>query len=122
MCGISGIISLKNKPIKNLKSKIETMTKLLVHRGPDYSGVYINLKKSFALSNNRLSIVSPKEKINLPFTKDNNHFLSFNGEIYNYSDLKKKFKKKGIKFASNTDTEVFWHHLRSLKKRGVLIN
>lgn len=118
MCGISGIISLKNRPIKNLKSKIETMTKLLVHRGPDYSGVYINPKKSFALSNNRLSIVSPKEKINLPFTKDNNHFLSFNGEIYNYSDLKKKFKKQGIKFASNTDTEVFWHHLRSLKKGG----
>ena len=45
MCGISGIISLDKKPIKDLKSKILLMDRLLYHRGPDYSGVYINKKK-----------------------------------------------------------------------------
>ena len=90
MCGISGIINLKNNPIKNIESKIDMMTRLLEHRGPDYSGKYINPNRSFGLSNNRLSIVSPKEKIALPFSADNINYLSFNGEIYNYPEIKKK--------------------------------
>ena len=90
MCGISGILSLDNKPIKFLDERIKLMTKTLVHRGPDQEGIYISKNKCFALSNNRLSIVSPKEIIDLPFTKNNNEFLSFNGEIYN---LKKTLKK-----------------------------
>tara|TARA_B110000261_G_C12879200_1_gene275728 strand:- start:327 stop:509 length:183 start_codon:yes stop_codon:yes gene_type:complete len=57
MCGISGIISLNGKPINNLKSRIESMTKALHHRGPDQSGIYISKKRNCALSNNRLSIV-----------------------------------------------------------------
>ena len=45
MCGIAGILSLDKKPIKNLKSKILLMNKLLYHRGPDSSGIYITKKK-----------------------------------------------------------------------------
>ncbi len=116
MCGISGIINLKNKPIKNIESKIDIMTRLLEHRGPDYSGKYINPNRSFGLSNNRLSIVSPKEKIALPFSADNINYLSFNGEIYNYPEIKKKLLKQGIKFHSNTDTEVFWNYLKLLNR------
>ena len=63
MCGLSGIINLNNKPIKNLEQKINLMTKLLNHRGPDYAGKYINKKSSFGFSNNRLAILSPKENI-----------------------------------------------------------
>ena len=98
MCGISGILSLDGKPINNLENRIQLMTKLLRHRGPDQEGTFISKKKNFALSNNRLSIVSPKEKINLPFTKNNNEFLSFNGEIYNYLSLREDLSQKGIKF------------------------
>ena len=49
MCGISGIINLKNKPIKNIESKIDIMTRLLEHRGPDYSGKYINPNRSWSI-------------------------------------------------------------------------
>ena len=106
MCGISGIISLNKSPIENLEAKIKLMTRLLDHRGPDQNGIYIAKNKSCAISNNRLSIVSPKEKIDLPFTKDKKNFLSFNGEIYNYLELKNNLKEKGISFITNTDTEV----------------
>jgi len=72
MCGISGIFSLNGKAIKNVENRIHLMNKTLHHRGPDQNGVYISEKKNFALGNNRLSIVSPNEKINLPFSKNQN--------------------------------------------------
>ncbi len=113
MCGISGILSLDKKPIKNLKSKVLLMDKLLHHRGPDSSGVYIDKKKIFGFSNNRLSIVAPKEKIKLPFSKNNQHFLSFNGEIYNYELIRNNlYLKKGINFKTRTDTEVLFEYLK----------
>tara|TARA_B100000029_G_scaffold159594_1_gene155267 strand:- start:3522 stop:3818 length:297 start_codon:yes stop_codon:yes gene_type:complete len=57
MCGISGIFSLSGKTIDNIENRINLMSKLLNHRGPDQSGVYISEKKNFALANNRLSIL-----------------------------------------------------------------
>ena len=112
MCGISGIYSLSNKPIKNLKSRLELMTNLLHHRGPDQKGIYTSKNKTFGLSNNRLSIVSPDEKIVLPFTKDKKNYLSFNGEIYNYLGIKKELKKFKAKFIGKTDTEVLYEFLK----------
>lgn len=115
MCGISGILSLDGKPIKNLKNKIHLMTKLLHHRGPDQEGMFIAAKNNFGLSNNRLSIVSPKEFIDLPFTKNKNEFLSFNGEIYNYLEIKENLKTKGVNFRTSTDTEVLYEFLKYYK-------
>ena len=113
MCGISGIYSLSNKPIKNLKSRLKLMTNLLHHRGPDQRGIYMTKNNTFGFSNNRLSIVSPKEKIPLPFTKNNKDYLSFNGEIYNYSDIKKKLStNNNTKFFGKTDTEVLYEYLQ----------
>ena len=115
MCGISGIFSLNGKAIDNLENRINLMNKVLHHRGPDQSGIYISERKIFGLANNRLSIVSPKEKINLPFSKNKNDFLSFNGEIYNYLDLKKELKEKKINFVTLTDTEVIYEFIRNFK-------
>lgn len=112
MCGISGIISLDGNPIQFLEKRMELMTKSLHHRGPDQSGIYCSKKKNFGLSNNRLSIVSPDEKLSLPFTKDSKTFLSFNGEIYNYKEIKELLKKKNIKFQTETDTEVLYEYLK----------
>ena len=52
MCGISGIYSLSNKPIKNLKSRLELMTDLLHHRGPDQKGIFTSQNDTFGLSMN----------------------------------------------------------------------
>ena len=119
MCGISGIISLDGNKINNLEKRIKLMTDLLHHRGPDGEGFYISPKKNFCLSNNRLSIVSPKESIKLPFTKNENEFLSFNGEIYNYLSLRDDLKDKGINFTTHTDTEVLYEFLKYYKKNDL---
>ncbi len=111
MCGISGIISLDGSPIRSLEKRLELMTKNLHHRGPDQSGIYFSQKKNFGLSNNRLSIVSPKEDVVLPFTKDKKNYLSFNGEIYNYKDIRDFLKKNSINFQTGTDTEVLYEFL-----------
>ncbi len=112
MCGISGIISLDGSKITNLEKRIRLMMQLLYHRGPDQEGFYVSPKGNLGLSNNRLSIVAPKNKIDLPFTKNKNEFLSFNGEIYNYLFLKDELKKKGVNFQTSTDTEVLYEFLK----------
>ena len=94
MCGISGIISLSGQKLDNIKDRIEVMSNLLDHRGPDQKGVFISEDQNFGLCNNRLSIVAPDQSFKLPFTKNNNEFLSFNGEIYNYFEIKKKLRKE----------------------------
>ena len=84
MCGISGIFSINGKTIKNVENRIHLMNDMLHHRGPDQKGVYISKRKNFALGNNRLSIVSPKENIDLPFAK-NKHELFFTNKKNLYS-------------------------------------
>ena len=116
MCGINGIISIDGSPIKSLSLRLNLMNKLLNHRGPDSCGIYLTSRKNFGLSNNRLSIVSPKEDIVLPFTKNYNNFLSFNGEIYNYEEIRHRLKKYNIKFTTNTDTEVLYEFLKKFNK------
>ena len=116
MCGIVGIYSLNNTKIPNLKSRLKKMIELINYRGPDYTGYYINDTSSFGMANNQLSIVSPNKKIKLPLTYDGNTFLSFNGEIYNFLDLKDKYKIEDKKFIYKTDTEILYHFLNNKSK------
>jgi asparagine synthase (glutamine-hydrolysing) len=115
MCGISGIISLDGSQIKSLDKRLELMTKNLNHRGPDKSGIYYSQNKNFGLSNNRLSIVAPKEDIVLPYTKDKKNYLSFNGEIYNYKYIKNSLKENNTNFSTSTDTEVLYEFIQKFK-------
>ena len=116
MCGIVGIYSLNNTKIPNLNSRLKKMIELIDYRGPDNTGFYVNENSSFGMANNQLSIVSPNKKIKLPLTYDNNTFLSFNGEIYNYLDLKEKYKIKDKNFIFKTDTEILYHFLNNKSK------
>lgn len=113
MCGVTGIFSLSGRPIQNAEDRISRMTSMLVHRGPDSHGVYVSNDKLIALGNTRLAIVDPLNKIKGPLeTKDGKFILSFNGEIYNYLDLRKMLQCKGIAFRTLTDTEVLLEGLR----------
>ena len=112
MCGICGIFSFKNTPIKNLKKKISEMTSLLRHRGPDQEGVYVSHDNLCAIGNTRLAIVDPDCKEKLPMKSQNKmNIISFNGEIYNHDYLRRFLKKKGCNFKSKTDTEVLLNGL-----------
>jgi len=101
MCGISGII-LKNNA-KYGETIIHKMNDRIVHRGPDAEGVY--QFDNVALGHRRLSIIDLTEAANQPMHK---HGLSivFNGEIYNYIELRNDLIKEGYEFQTNSDTEV----------------
>ena len=101
MCGICGF----NWDNKNLIIKIN---KALRHRGPDDSGYYIN--DNISIGHSRLSIIDLSEKGKQPIHNENNSiWIVFNGEIYNYKEIKVELEKKGHAFYTNTDTEVIIH-------------
>ncbi|VDG72435.1 asparagine synthase [Clostridium carnis] len=100
MCGISGFVNKKLKDM-SLDKILKDMTKSIEHRGPDGEGYYI--EKKFGLGHRRLSIIDLNKNANQPFISER-YSLVFNGEIYNYKDLKKELKE--YKYLTNSDTEV----------------
>jgi len=97
MCGIYGI----NKKIN--QHKIKEKLALINFRGPDYSGVDMTEKYSFG--HNRLAIIDLDVRSNQPFLVDK-YSIVFNGEIYNYLDIRKKLQSQGYTFTTDSDTEV----------------
>jgi len=104
MCGISGIINFNNKPDS---STVEKMNNQIQYRGPNHSSVSSNSFSSIGIV--RLSIIDLTEKSNQPFLdKERKISIIFNGEIYNFIELKKKYFSN-IHFKSNGDGEVLLH-------------
>lgn len=102
MCGIAG--SLNWNFHDNLQN-VELITKAQNHRGPDACNVIQN--KSVILGHNRLSIIDLKKHANQPMSDVSERFIIvFNGEIYNFIEIRKTLKQKGAKFRTNSDTEV----------------
>jgi len=105
MCGISGIINKNNKPVD--KNEIKKINDLIEHRGPDDEGFYFG--KNFAFGHRRLSIIDLSENGQQPMCyrgKNGEYVITYNGEIYNYLEIKKQLISEGYKFKSDTDTEV----------------
>lgn len=120
MCGIAGIFSLSGKPIANAEGRVRKMLSLLKHRGPDSQGIYLSSDGLCALGNTRLAIVDPHSSLVQPLpTMDGKWVLNFNGEIYNYLELRGWLQEKGVRFRSKTDTEVLLEGLR-LEGEGFL--
>ncbi|MAZ47812.1 MAG: asparagine synthase (glutamine-hydrolyzing) [Halobacteriovoraceae bacterium] len=99
MCGISLIVSND----KNSLDKIGQMNAKVIHRGPDAQGVFQN--DILALGHTRLSIIDLDERSNQPFVLDE-YVMSYNGEIYNYRELRKELEDCGYTFKTSSDTEV----------------
>lgn len=111
MCGIAGIIS-KNS---SLTEKVDLMVPPLLKRGPD-NQTAINYGNGIALAHTRLSIIDLDERSNQPLTdEESGNTIVFNGEIYNYTELKKDLISSGCKFSTTSDTEVI---LKGYKKEG----
>ena len=105
MCGICGFIGYKEE---DRNSVLEKMTDKIIHRGPDSHGKYIDDDVSFGFR--RLSIIDLSEDGSQPmFNEDKSIVIVFNGEIYNYRELKAELIEKGHVFSNNADTEVLLH-------------
>jgi asparagine synthase (glutamine-hydrolysing) len=101
MCGIAGILSLNRHPID--AAAIRKMTKAMSHRGPDAEGFYEDA--DLALGHLRLSIIDLSDAANQPFTDSSGRYiLVFNGEMYNYREVKAKLPD--YPFRTSSDTEV----------------
>lgn len=101
MCGINGFNFRQLELIEKMNQKIG-------HRGPDQSGVYFN--DNFSLGHTRLSIIDLSEKAKQPlFNEDKSLALVFNGEIYNFKELREGLERKGHSFCSRSDSEVILH-------------
>ncbi len=106
MCGITGIINLTND-LACEKNEILNFNNSLVHRGPDDNGIYINSNKKISLGHCRLNIIDLTQNGKQPMSYLNDRYwITFNGEIFNFLELKKKLKYFGYEFYNNTDTEV----------------
>ncbi len=117
MCGIAGIITLNSKVNPD---NLKQMTDSLIHRGPDGEGQWTNENKTIGLGHRRLSIIDLTKKGTQPMHYANGRYtITFNGEIYNYIELKKELQKKGFTFKSDSDTEVLLA-LFDLKKEKCL--
>ena len=113
MCGISGYISKKSLVAENgIKHTLELMKR----RGPDAKNFYqtSNGTKELALLHTRLNIIDLNERSNQPYF-DEHFIMVFNGEIYNYLEIKKKLEKKNYKFKTSSDTEIL---LKSFQEYG----
>ncbi|MBF2066604.1 MAG: asparagine synthase (glutamine-hydrolyzing) [Calothrix sp. C42_A2020_038] len=106
MCGIAGILAI-NHHQDSLASRIERMQMALQHRGPDDKGIYISKDHQVALAHTRLSILDLSAAGHQPMsTPCGRYWITFNGEIYNFQQLRQNLISQGEQFQSQTDTEV----------------
>jgi asparagine synthase (glutamine-hydrolysing) len=115
MCGICGKLSYGNKMVD--EALLRRMCKSLSYRGPDDEGVFASSKSKFHNSNvqvglghTRLSVIDPSDAGHQPMCNENETiWLVYNGEIYNFREIRTELKEKGHRFRSNTDSEVIIH-------------
>ncbi len=104
MCGIAGIISIKEEHVR--LPLLKSMADTLYHRGPDGEGFWINDRKTAGLAHRRLAVIDLTAAAAQPMHYVQRYSITYNGEIYNYQELRKSLQLIGYHFSSNSDTEV----------------
>lgn len=112
MCGIAGI--LVNDPADLDGADLARLSTTLAHRGPDGEGIWISADRTAGLVHRRLAIIDTSDRSNQPMhSADGAHSIVFNGEIYNFLELRDQLEQLGSQFRSDGDTEVIlaaWRH------------
>jgi asparagine synthase (glutamine-hydrolysing) len=104
MCGIAGIVYADSTHEVN-RAAFDVMIESLLHRGPDDGGQFV--APGVALGSRRLAILDLSQQGHMPMrTEDGRYHLVYNGEVYNFKELRDNLRRKGVGFRSNTDTEV----------------
>ena len=106
MCGIAGVVRFDGRGVDE-RGLAESLSRALAHRGPDGHGVYRSASGRALLVHRRLAIIDPSERGAQPMASaDGRYHLTFNGEIYNFRELRKELQADGVRFRTETDTEV----------------
>ncbi|MBD3320036.1 MAG: asparagine synthase (glutamine-hydrolyzing) [Chitinivibrionales bacterium] len=107
MCGIAGILNRTDSPPVSPET-LEDMVGIMRYRGPDETGMYID--NTLGMAHTRLSIIDLAGGIQPISNEDGSVWVIFNGEIFNYPELRKELVSKGHAFSTTSDTEVIVHH------------
>src|SRR6185503_14701257 len=115
MCGIAGIVRSDGRPIDT--GELRDMCDVMVHRGPDDEGVHIG--NGIGLAMRRLSIIDLHNGHQPVANEDESVWVVFNGEIYNYRQLRKELEGRGHRFRTSSDTETIVHLYEEFGTRAV---
>jgi asparagine synthase (glutamine-hydrolysing) len=125
MCRIAGMINNRLQP-EEIREKVKAMCRVLQHGGPDDEGMFFDEKAHLGFGHRRLAIIDLSSNGRQPMTDaDQKAWITFNGEIYNYPELRGELLKLGAQFKSVTDTEVillaylYWGTAAFSKLRGM---
>src|SRR5215212_1446117 len=114
MCGITGIVATDSD--RQIEAQCGAMAQALLHRGPDDSGLFVDDEWRVALASRRLAIIDLSPAGHMPmFSPDGRLTIVFNGEIYNYRELRAELVGRGVPLRSKSDTEVI---LQLYRERG----
>jgi asparagine synthase (glutamine-hydrolysing) len=113
MCGIGAVMSLDEKCVPHLRSALAGMRELLAHRGPDGEGEWMHARRHVGFANRRLKIID-LERGDQPMTDGAGNWITYNGEIYNYVELRRELGTRA--FRTDSDTEVI---LRAYRQWGL---
>jgi asparagine synthase (glutamine-hydrolysing) len=106
MCGISGVVALHGELIHTERKYQAIFDQLLAHRGPDGRGTWVNGANSAFFAHYRLAIIEPSSQSSQPMQSAAQNVVVFNGEIYNYRELRQVAEQKGFVFRTGSDTET----------------
>ena len=105
MCRIAGILNL-SLSVESLQNTVETMCEILKHGGPDDGGIFTSAKEHLVLGNRRLALMDLSRAGHQPMEYESRYWMTYNGEIYNFPELRATLTEMGHRFSTNTDTEV----------------
>jgi asparagine synthase (glutamine-hydrolysing) len=115
MCGLTGVFT--RRALGPLTSSLEPMVGAIVHRGPDDSGLWADDRAGIGFGFRRLSILDLSPEGHQPMASPSGRFtMVFNGEIYNYRELRRELERNGVRFRGRSDTEVT---LAAIERHGV---
>ncbi len=108
MCGIAGVLNLDGRlSAEALSDIVRAMTDSMPHRGPDDQGIWVAPDRRCALGHRRLSIIDTSAAAHQPMADSAGTVLTYNGELYNYLELREELARDGVVFQTRSDTEVF---------------
>ena len=121
MCGVAGALYAQNKNREDFERVVESMTRVLEHRGPDDSGVWIDAEGRCGLGFRRLSIIDLSPNGHQPMQSPSGRFtVIFNGEIYNHADIRVELVEHGFRFRGHSDTETLCAAMDQWGVRGAI--
>lgn len=109
MCGIIGAVSLSGEPLTLSENKVNSLMDLMDYRGPDSRDIWFNPDNKVVLGHLRLSILDPRPSGIQPMHRESvngNYSISFNGEVFNFIEIRQELEALGYSFSTDTDTEV----------------